>query len=303
MEKYRINDEFLKRRIIENADMSKHTSFKTGGSADYALFPQSVDELKTEVEALKKENIPYIVIGRGSNVLVSDSGIREVVVFSEKLKGISLSGHNITAASGVSMSEIANFAMKNSLCGMEFMSGIPGSVGGGVYMNAGAYGAEIADIITGAEVLTETGEIKVLEKQDMCLGYRTSVFCGSGDIILGASFELKDGKKDLIKAEMTELNRQRRKKQPLEYPSAGSTFKRPEGYFAGKLIEDAGLKGFRIGGAMVSSKHCGFIVNYDKATSMDIYMLINHVRKTVMEKFGVMLEPEVKMVGKFDDEL
>lgn len=170
-------------------------------------------------------------------------------------------------------------------------------------MNAGAYGAEIADIITGAEVLTETGEIKVLEKKDMCLGYRTSVFCGSGDIILGASFELKDGKKDLIKAEMTELNRQRRKKQPLEYPSAGSTFKRPEGYFAGKLIEDAGLKGFRIGGAMVSSKHCGFIVNYDKATSMDIYMLINHVRKTVMEKFGVRLEPEVKMVGKFDDEL
>ncbi len=303
MRKYRINDEFLKRRIIENVDMSKHTSFKTGGIAEFTLFPESVDELKIEIAALKNEEIPYIVIGRGSNVLVSDKGIQEVVIFSEKLKCISLSGHFVTAASGVSMREAAYFAMENSLCGMEFMSGIPGSVGGGVYMNAGAYGSEISDIIINAEVLNENGEIKVFEKQDMCLGYRTSVFCGSSDIILSAVFELNEGERDSIKAKMVELNRQRREKQPLEYPSAGSTFKRPEGHFAGKLIEDAGLKGFRIGGAMVSDKHCGFIVNCGKATSEDIYILIRHVQKTVMEKFGVALEPEVKMVGDFDYEL
>lgn len=294
-----LSDDKLNKIIVKDVNMKNYTTFKTGGVAKYAAFPDSVAEVQCLVKKLNEYNIGYIVLGNGSNVLVADKGINEFVIFLTELKGIAVYGNVIEVLSGNMMSEVAKTAQRNSLSGMEFMAGIPGTVGGGIYMNAGAYGGEIKDIIESVKCIDKNGEIVEYHKDDLHMSYRKSRFFNSDEIIVSAAFRLISGDKDVILGKMKEYNQSRREKQPLNYPNAGSTFKRPDGYFAGKLIEDAGLKGYRIGGAMVSEKHCGFLINYDNATSDDIYRLILYVQKTVYDKFGVLLEPEVKLIGEF----
>lgn len=283
--------------------MSEHTTFRTGGIASYAAFPKSIEELRLLLEKLNEYEKNYIVLGNCSNVLVSDKGIKDMVIFLGELKGVNVSENKIESLSGNMMSEVAKIAMRNSLTGMEFLSGIPGCIGGGVYMNAGAYSGEIKDIIESVKCMDKFGNIKVYDKTEAQFSYRKSIFSENDDIIIGATFILRKGNEDEIRNKMNELNKSRREKQPLNYPNAGSTFKRPVDNFAGKLIEDAGLKGYSIGGAMVSEKHCGFLINYDNASSSDIYALIKYVQKVVNDKFGVLLEPEIKLIGEFDDEL
>lgn len=296
-------DERLNRIIKKDINMSEHTTFRTGGAASYAAFPKSIEELRLLLEKLNEYEKNYIVLGNGSNVLVSDKGINDMVIFLGELKGVNVSGNKIESLSGNMMSEVAKIAMRNSLTGMEFLSGIPGCIGGGVYMNAGAYSGEIKDIIENVKCMDKFGNIKVYEKTEAQFSYRKSIFSENDDIIIGATFVLQNGNEDEIRNKMNGLNKSRREKQPLNYPNAGSTFKRPIDNFAGKLIEDAGLKGYRMGGAMVSEKHCGFLINYDNASSSDIYALIKYVQKVVNDKFGVLLEPEIKLIGEFDDEL
>lgn len=288
----------LGERALSNVSMKQFTSFKTGGNADIALFPQTVEELIYILKTLKETKIPYEIIGNGSNIIVTDGGIEGAVIILTRLKKITVKENTISALTGNLLSEVANAAMKNALTGMEFASGIPGSVGGAVYMNAGAYGGEIKDILKEVQIIDENNQLSKLNIDQLQMGYRTSIFNGNGHIIVSALFQLTYGDQKSIKEKMAQFNAQRRLKQPLNYPSAGSTFKRPEGYFAAKLIEDAGLKGFRIGGAMVSEKHAGFIINYDNATSNDILSLIDAVQKKVYEKFSVTLIPEVKIIGK-----
>ena len=279
--------------------MSSHTSFKTGGRAEYFVTPETVDEAKALVEALREENIKYTVIGNGSNLLVSDKGIDGVVIcIGKKLSGITVDGTSLTAEAGALLSRISSVATKNSLTGFEFASGIPGSLGGALVMNAGAYGGEMKDVVKSTTYIDKSGTIKTITEHNF--GYRKSVF-EDGDVILSSVIELAKGDIAQIKSRCDELNARRREKQPLEYPSAGSTFKRPEGYFASKLIVDANLKGFKLGGAMVSYKHCGFVINYDNATSMDIFNLMKEVKNTVYDKFGVTLEPEVRLIGEFPE--
>lgn len=284
--------------VLLNASMKNYTTFKTGGNADILLIPKNADELLFILDHLKNNEIPYEMIGNGSNVIVTDRGVEGAVIVSSQMKDIAIHDNIISSMAGNLLSEVANAAMQNSLSGMEFASGIPGSVGGAVYMNAGAYGGEIKDILKEVKVINADLQTQTLTADMLQMGYRTSIFNTQHDIILSAQFELVCGEKESIKAQMNQLNSQRRLKQPLEYPSAGSTFKRPEGYFAAKLIEDAGLKGHRIGGAMVSEKHAGFIVNFDHATSGDVLSLIEHVQTHVYEQFAVMLIPEVKIIGR-----
>lgn len=287
-------------RFKQNEPMSAYTTFKTGGAADLFLEPSSAEEIIFALELLKDGSVPYIIIGKGSNLLVSDDGFRGAVIkLGEKFSAIGLNGTTITAQSGASMASVAALALKNGLTGLEFAAGIPGSVGGGVCMNAGAYGGELKDIIKTVSVLKD-GEIKTLKCEECGFGYRSSRIMREKMIALGAEFELQRGDYSEISAKMKDFAERRISKQPLEYPSAGSTFKRPEGYFAGKLIEDSGLKGFGIGAAQVSEKHCGFIINKGGAASSDIYDLISAVQKKVFDKFGVRLETEVRLVGKFD---
>lgn len=296
-------DERLNRIIKKDIKMSEHTTFRTGGVASYAAFPKNIEELRLLLEKLNEYEKNYMVLGNGSNVLVSDKGIKDMVIFLGELKGVNVSENKIESLSGNMMSEVAKIAMRNSLTGMEFLSGIPGCIGGGVYMNAGAYSGEIKDIIESIKCMDKFGNIKAYDKSEAQFSYRKSIFSENDDIIIGATFVLQKGNEDEIRNKMNELNKSRREKQPLNYPNAGSTFKRPVDNFAGKLIEDAGLKGYSIGGAMVSEKHCGFLINYDNASSSDIYALIKYVQKAVNDKFGVLLEPEIKLIGEFDDEL
>jgi UDP-N-acetylmuramate dehydrogenase len=285
--------------ILKDEMMSSHTSFKTGGRAEYFVTPETADEAKALVEALREENIKYTVIGNGSNLLVSDKGIDGVVIcIGKKLSGITVDGTSLTAEAGALLSRISSVATKNSLTGFEFASGIPGSLGGALVMNAGAYGGEMKDVVKSTTYIDKSGTIKTITEHNF--GYRKSVF-QDGDVILSSVIELAKGDIAQIKSRCDELNARRREKQPLEYPSAGSTFKRPEGYFASKLIDDANLKGFKLGGAMVSDKHCGFVINYDNATSMDIFNLMKEVKNTVYDKFGVTLEPEVRLIGEFPE--
>ena len=292
--------EFLsKENILENEPMSEHTSFRTGGCARFFVIPQNVFELAACVKALSKENKKFVIVGNGSNILVSDKGFDGVVIcVGKNMSEITVSGDTIYAEAGALLSRIASVAQKNSLTGFEFASGIPGSLGGAIVMNAGAYGGEMKDVVIKTKYLTSNGEIKDIEGDMHGFGYRKSAF-GEGDVILSSQIKLKEGNKDDIKAYSMELNARRKEKQPLEYPSAGSTFKRPEGYFAAKLIEDAGLKGFSVGGAMVSEKHAGFVINYNNAKSADIYELILKIQEIVMDKFKVTLEPEVRFIGEF----
>lgn len=283
-----------------NEKMSRHTTFKTGGPASLFIRPDSLEQLKKVVALLKRAEVPYFILGNGSNLLVSDKGYDGAIISTDKFTDIRLEDEKmIYAEAGVKNSAIAAFARDNSLTGFEFAAGIPGSLGGAVIMNAGAYGGEMKLIVKEVRALSPQGEIIRLDNEALRFDYRTSALKGKDFIVISALLELEKGDKDEISAQMNELALKRKEKQPLEYPSAGSTFKRPEGYFAGKLIEDSGLRGYTVGGAMVSDKHCGFVINKGEATSKDIYTLILNVQNTVYEKFGVRLEPEVILLGKF----
>lgn len=286
--------------VKENESMKKHTTFRVGGPADYFLTPESAAQVKEVIGFLKKNDLPYYVVGNGSNLLVGDKGFRGAIVqIYQKMNQIQADGEYIYVEAGALLSKIAAKALEQGLTGFEFASGIPGTLGGAVMMNAGAYGGEIKQVIQKATVLTPSGEVVELSVDEMELGYRSSVFSKNGDIVLNAVLKLEQGDKEAIRDRMDELKEQRVTKQPLEYPSAGSTFKRPEGYFAGKLIQDAGLRGFQVGGAQVSEKHCGFVINKDNATAADIISLMEQVSDKVEEQFGVRLEPEVKRLGEF----
>lgn len=285
--------------LLKQEPMKKHTSFRIGGNADIYISPKSSEEIQSILFLAKKYDVPVTVMGNGSNLLVSDKGIRGIVIqIGEDMSTILVKGEKITAQAGVLLKTIGEKALQSSLEGFAFAAGIPGSLGGAVCMNAGAYGGEIKDILVEAEVLTEDLQIKKLSTQQLQFSYRHSIIPEKGYIVLSATFLLKKGNPKEIAQKMTELAQQRREKQPLNFPSAGSIFKRPQGYFAGKLITDAGLKGYSIGDAQVSQKHGGFIVNKGNATCADVLALIEHCQKTVFEKFGVMLETEVKMIGE-----
>lgn len=280
--------------------MKKHTTFRIGGPADYYICPHTPEEIREVISVCREEQIPWFIIGNGSNLLVSDSGYRGAVIqIYKNLNAVECRDNIIHAQAGALLSQIAAQALRCSLAGFEFASGIPGTLGGAVTMNAGAYGGEMKDVIKSATVLTEDGQILTLPVEELKLGYRTSIIKSESYIVLEAEIELEAGDQTQIRAHMEELSEKRRSKQPLEYPSAGSTFKRPEGYFAGKLIMDAGLRGFQVGGAQVAEKHCGFVINTGNATAADVIGLIHEVQKKVEEQFGVKLEPEVRFLGEF----
>lgn len=286
--------------VSKDEPMSRHTTFRVGGPADFFVTPTEEEEVRAVVNLLKKENIPYYVIGNGSNLLVGDGGYRGAVIqICKNMNKIRVKGDMVYAQAGALLSKTAAQALEHALTGMEFASGIPGTLGGAVMMNAGAYGGEMKHILYNALALTKDGEFRVVPADQMELGYRSSVFAKNGDIVLSAQLKLQPGDPEKIRAYMEELKEKRVTKQPLEYPSAGSTFKRPEGYFAGKLIEDTGLRGFRVGGAQVSEKHCGFVINRENATAADIVSLMEQVADRVEAKFGVRLEPEVRRIGEF----
>lgn len=288
-------------RMQLNFPMDSFTSFKIGGAADVAVFPKSIDEIKFIFDYIKSREVPYEVLGNGTNILVSDKGIDGIVIILTKMQNKWIQDNTIGVYAGNQLSEIAQYAMKHNLSGMEFAGGIPGTVGGAIYMNAGAYGSEVKDVIASVTCLDPSGTVKKLALYDLELNYRSSIFQNNRSIILEATFQLNiSDDQDQIKSIMQENNKKRRAKQPLNLPSAGSVFKRPKGYYAAKLIEESGLKGFKLGGAMVSDKHAGFIVNYDNATSEDVLNLIDVIRDVVFKKFSVTLEPEVKLIGKFE---
>lgn len=288
-----------KDRIFEKEPMKKHTTFRVGGPADVLIQPRK-EELPGVLELCRRREVPFYVIGNGSNLLVGDKGIRGVVLeMSAGEEAVTVKGRVLRAAAGVMLSKAANVAAAAGLTGMEFAAGIPGTVGGAVVMNAGAYGGEMKDILVSVTVVDEHGTTKEVKTGDLELGYRQSNVLKNHWIVTEAVFQLAEGEEAAIREKMNTLAEQRREKQPLQYPSAGSTFKRPEGYFAGKLIMDAGLRGYRAGGAQVSEKHCGFVINSGEATASDIRRLMEEVIAEVERQFGVTLEPEVKMLGEF----
>ena len=277
--------------------MSKHTTFRIGGDADIFIMPSSLAELESIVYLLKKESFPYIVVGNGSNLLVSDKGIEGAVICTENLTSVSVEGNRIFAECGIKLSALAAEATRNSLSGLEFAAGIPGTLGGGVFMNAGAYDGEMKNVIKTVRIL-RGGDIVDLTAELCNFGYRHSIFQDTDDVILGAEMELTPANKDDISIKVQDLAARRKLKQPLEFPSAGSVFKRPEGYFAGKLIEDSGLRGFQLGGAQVSEKHCGFIINRGGSTASDVQNLIKHIKTSVYVRFGVKLQSEIRFIGR-----
>lgn len=286
--------------VLTDEPMDRHTTFRVGGPADFFVTPANEEQVRDTVLLLEKENVPYYVMGNGSNLLVGDKGFRGVIIqIAKKMNQIRVDGETIYAQSGALLSRVAAQALANGLTGFEFASGIPGTLGGAVMMNAGAYGGEMKQVLANACVLTKVGEIRVIPADLMELGYRTSIFSKNQDIVLSAELKLERGNEENIRNYMEELKEKRVSKQPLEYPSAGSTFKRPEGYFAGKLIQDAGLRGFQVGGAQVSEKHCGFVINRNQATAADILSLMEQVADKVEAQFGVRLEPEVKRIGEW----
>lgn len=291
--------EFYKsENVIVDAEMKNYVHFRVGGPADILLIPENKDQVVKTIELCKNNNIPYFVVGNGSNLLVRDGGIKGVVIKFNEVKNITVQGEVIEAECGAMLKDVSNEALNNSLTGFEFACGIPGTIGGAVFMNAGAYDGEIAHVIESAEVIDNNGEIKVLSKDELELGYRSSIVMKKNYIVLSARFKLKHGEVRKIKEIVEDLTNKRESKQPLEYPSAGSTFKRPVGYYAGKLIQDAGLKGYVIGGAAVSEKHSGFVINKSNATAKDILDLIAHIQNEVKDKFDVELHPEVRIIGE-----
>lgn len=294
----KLNNVIAKDSILIDEPMSRHTTFRVGGPADFFVTPKAKEEVRDVIRICKEAGMPYYIIGNGSNLLVSDAGYRGVVVqIYKEMNEVKVEGDLVKAQAGALLSGIAAKALGAELSGFEFASGIPGTIGGACVMNAGAYGGEMKDVLESVTVLTGEGKIIELGRNELELGYRTSVIAKKGYIVLGAVLKLERGDGEKIKTYMDELKEKRVTKQPLEYPSAGSTFKRPEGYFAGKLIEDAGLRGFQVGGAQVSEKHCGFVINRDHATAADIMELMKQVQIRVKENSGVDLEPEVKRLG------
>ena len=278
--------------VLLDEPMCNHTTFKIGGPADVYVTPDSPDRVVSAVNICRDLGVPYFILGRGSDLLVGDKGYRGVIICM-------VDGERMVCQSGVTLSDAAEMACALSLTGLEFACGIPGTVGGAVFMNAGAYDGQISDVLEEARVLTPDGEVLDLKNDELELGYRTSRVNTDGLVVLSATFRLSRGDEEAIRARMDDLTARRENRQPLELPSAGSTFKRPEGYFAGKLISDAGLQGYRVGGAEVSQKHAGFVVNVDNATAADVRAVITHVQDEVERLNGVRLQPEVRFVGEF----
>ena len=289
---YDIND------IKIDEKLSEYVNFKVGGPADILLIPNSKEQVIKSIKICKENNIPFYLIGNGSNILVRDGGFRGVVLSLKNVKNIYVDGEKREADCGVMLKEVSDKAIENSLTGFEFACGIPGTIGGAVFMNAGAYDGEISKVIESAEVIDENCNIIRLSREELDFGYRSSLVMKKGYTVLSAVFKLEKGQVKTIKELIEDLTNKRESKQPLEYPSAGSTFKRPTGYFAGKLIQDAGLKGYSIGGAAVSEKHSGFVINKGNATAKDITDLIKHIQDEVKKQFGVDLHPEVRIIGE-----
>lgn len=284
--------------VLVDEPMSEHTTFKIGGPADLFVTPDDADEIAEVLEACRAAEVPYFVLGCGSDLLVSDEGYRGVIIsLTEGLVGVTVDGKEMSCQAGVGLREASEMACELGLSGLEFACGIPGSIGGACFMNAGAYGGCMADVLKSVRVLLADGSVDTLGVDELNLGYRKSRIADEGMVVLSATFALKKGEPEEIRATMDDLTRQREEKQPLELPSAGSTFKRPEGYFAGKLITDAGLKGWQSGGAAVSKKHAGFVVNVGDATAADVHAVIEHVQDEVERQFGVRLQPEVRFLG------
>lgn len=292
---------FGNNRVLFDEPMSQHTTFRIGGPADVFVMPENYEQIREVLRLCKEEKLPFFVLGNGSNLLVSDSGYRGVIIQMDRnMEEIRLDGEEIHACAGALLSSVAVAARNASLTGFEFAGGIPGTIGGAAVMNAGAYGGELKDVLKEVTVMTKEGEILTIPADKLEMGYRTSIIKTAGYLVLEAVISLKKGDEEKIRAVMKELSERRTEKQPLDYPSAGSTFKRPEGYFAGKLIMDSGLRGYRVGGAQVSEKHCGFVINAGGATAEDVRSLMDHVIRVVREKYGVTLEPEVKFLGDFN---
>lgn len=286
------------KNIEIDALMKNHTSFKVGGPVDILVTPESFHQVVGVIKLCEENNIPYYIIGNGTNLLVKDGGIRGVVIKLCKLDDIRVDGETIIAQSGAQLKDVSDAAAENSLTGFEFACGIPGSIGGAAAMNAGAYNGEISNVIESARIINNSGDIIVINKEELELGYRMSSILKNGYTVLEVTFKLNKGDQEKIIDRINDLNRRRSEKQPLEYPSAGSTFKRPEGYFAAKLIEDTGLKGISVGDAEVSTKHSGFIINKGNATAADILDLIKLVQQRVKSKFDVDLYTEVRIIGE-----
>lgn len=287
-------------QIFVNEPMKKHTTFRIGGEADYLITPDK-EQLPVVLQLAKKHDVPVTVIGNGSNLLVSDRGVRGVVLeISKCMSEVTVDGNYIEAQAGALLSKVAAAAAEHGLSGLEFAAGIPGSIGGAVVMNAGAYGGELKDVLVSVSVLTPEGCLLTIPVEDMELSYRHSCVPEKRYIVLAARIALHPAAKEEIRAKMAELREKRVEKQPLEFASAGSTFKRPEGYFAGKLIMDAGLRGYRIGDAQVSEKHCGFVINRGNATATEVMQLVRDVQQRVREQFQVELEPEIKQIGEWE---
>lgn len=284
--------------ITLDSPMSEHIYFRVGGPADILVTPINEEQVVNTLKLCREYNVPYFILGNGSNILVKDGGISGVVIKFNKLNKITTNGNCVTAQSGALLKDVSKAALKNNLRGFEFACGIPGSIGGAVFMNAGAYDGEMSHVIKSARVIDENCNIKNLTKEELELGYRSSIVMKKGYVVIEATVELESGEYASIKDKIEDLTNRRESKQPLEYPSAGSTFKRPEGYFAGKLIQDSGLKGFSIGGATVSEKHSGFVINKGGATAKDVLDVIAHVQKTVKENFDVELHTEVRIIGR-----
>lgn len=284
--------------IEQSVDLSVYTNTRVGGIADGVFWPNTIEELTDVVKYAHEQALPVLVLGNASNLIITDEGVRGLVIFLTNLTNIVVTDTMITADAGAAIIAVSERAQAASLSGLEWAAGIPGSVGGAVYMNAGAYGGQVDGCLATADVLHPNGELETLTLADLDFGYRHSAIQGTGDVIISASFSLVPGDTNAIRAAMEDFNARRASKQPLEYPSCGSVFKRPEGHFAGKLIMDAGLQGFTIGGAQVSHKHAGFIVNFAHATSADYVGVIRHVQEVILEQTGITLETEVRILGE-----
>lgn len=294
-----LKNELNKSDVMIDEPMHNHISFKVGGPADILVRPRTEEEIQKVFKIAKENNIPFIIKGNGSNILIKDGGFRGLVIeIADNFSDYEIEEDRIRVQAGALLSVIGKRAMEASLTGFEFASGIPGTLGGALAMNAGAYGGEMKNIVESVRIMDENGDIKEFSNEEMEFSYRHSRLSDTKHIALSASIKLQRGVYEEIKEIMADLSHKRTSKQPLEYPSAGSTFKRPEGYFAGKLIQDSNLKGYQLGGAQVSPKHSGFIINYDKASAKDIINLIEHVKGTVYDQFGVHLEEEVKILGE-----
>lgn len=286
-------------KLLINEEMKNHTTFEIGGPVDLMVIPETEEQVKEAVSICRAEKLPYLIIGNGSNLLIKDGGIRGVVIkLNDGFNKIEVEGNRIYAQAGALLNAVSRVAMEESLAGLEFATGIPGALGGAMTMNAGAYGGEMKDVVESVRILDKTGKVKELSNGEMDFRYRGSKVADNSLIVLEVVFKLEVGNKDEIKLKINDLTEKRTSKQPLKYPSGGSTFKRPEGYYAGKLIDDSGLRGLRYGGAEVSKKHCGFVINAKDASCQDVLRLVEVIKKTVKDTFGVSLEREIKLIGE-----